>query len=752
MNISRFISLLLLILSSDLTYSQSNRTKETEHSRALPADTSRINSLIATGKKLSYGLPQDFAKFVPIKGLEQLLQAKKLSESIHFPRALNKSLCALGNYYYFIKKPDSARIYYLQAIRYHIDHQQLYAAGELWDQMAGATPDIEETISNLREALKLYQKLRLREKEALCHKTIAETYLVQRKYPQSESELLIALQLQRSIKYRRLHDTYSVFVELYENQRRYPEAFKYAMMTLESIQETHDKERIPDCYKTIANLYFVINEPEKAQSYILKTYAYYLQETRNRSLTIAENQDLYDVVRALNGRYYSEKKPDTALSIIKKMYRNSPPQTYFSWHLYYYALGDYYTTIGDMTKAETQYLKALKYITLDKGSESILQMQFRLVSFYMQISQFHKAAPILNILSTNKRDLSPLLKRKIYSYQYKIDSVNGNWVRAFQNLRNFQSLNDSIFSEKKRLEIKEIQYNYQRAGQEKIIGLQKAALKNAADSHRFILAIIAMLTLILGLVYNGYRSKMGSNKKLQTKNAEIDEQNLLLKKALHTQTKLAAEKEWLMKELNHRVKNNLQIIISLLSFQTRFLEAPEARNAIMETQHRIYSMSLIHQKLYQSGDNTSMEFKGYIADLVEYLKDSLNIRSNIRIVMAIAETELDVSYAIPLGLIITEAIVNAIKHAFPNEAAGQIELTLLAGQENMLHLSIKDNGVGLKAGVNLSQNKSLGISLIKSFCTQLEAEYAFIHKDGFTIAITFRHEIPLDNVHPGNKL
>jgi two-component sensor histidine kinase len=135
-----------------------------------------------------------------------------------------------------------------------------------------------------------------------------------------------------------------------------------------------------------------------------------------------------------------------------------------------------------------------------------------------------------------------------------------------------------------------------------------------------------------------------------------------------------------------------------------------------------------------------MEIKGYIADLVEYLKSSLDIRSDIIIRMDITEAELDVSYTIPLGLIMTEAIVNSIKHAFPDERAGKIKITLIAGKNDIFCLTIKDNGIGLKKGVNLSQNKSLGISLIKSFCTQLEAECSFIDDDGLTITICFKHE------------
>jgi two-component sensor histidine kinase len=135
-----------------------------------------------------------------------------------------------------------------------------------------------------------------------------------------------------------------------------------------------------------------------------------------------------------------------------------------------------------------------------------------------------------------------------------------------------------------------------------------------------------------------------------------------------------------------------------------------------------------------------MEIKGYIADLVEYLKNSLAIRRNITVRMNITETELDVSYAIPVGIIITEAIVNAVKHAFPDDRSGQVKITLIADKADIFYLTIKDNGIGLKDGINLSKNKSLGVSLIKSFCDQLEAKCSFNNNEGLTIAITFKHE------------
>jgi two-component sensor histidine kinase len=177
---------------------------------------------------------------------------------------------------------------------------------------------------------------------------------------------------------------------------------------------------------------------------------------------------------------------------------------------------------------------------------------------------------------------------------------------------------------------------------------------------------------------------------------------------VQTQTKLTGEKEWLLKELNHRVKNNPQIIISLLNFQTRFLK-PDAKKAMLETQHRIYSMALLHQKLYQSGNNTSLEISGYIAELVGYLKSSLSISRNITIRTDIAETDLDISYAIPIGLIIAETIVNAMKHAFPDQRKGQIEITLDAAKDDIFCLTIKDNGIGLAEGLDLSESKTLGI-------------------------------------------
>jgi two-component sensor histidine kinase len=110
--------------------------------------------------------------------------------------------------------------------------------------------------------------------------------------------------------------------------------------------------------------------------------------------------------------------------------------------------------------------------------------------------------------------------------------------------------------------------------------------------------------------------------------------------------------------------------------------------------------------------------------------------------MEVAEVELDVSYVIPLGLIITEAIVNAVKYAFPGARAGEITVMLKTEENNVLHLIVKDNGVGVSEELDLNQNQSMGVSLIRTFSTQIEATFAFINKEGLTLSIIFTYEEP----------
>jgi two-component sensor histidine kinase len=247
------------------------------------------------------------------------------------------------------------------------------------------------------------------------------------------------------------------------------------------------------------------------------------------------------------------------------------------------------------------------------------------------------------------------------------------------------------------------------------------------------IAGVVALIIITGLAYNGYRNKQRSNRALRIKQTEINEQNMSLQHLLK-------EKEWLLKEVHHRVKNNLQIIISLLNTQTDFLDNPSALHAIQDSRERMQAIALIHQKLYQQDHSTLINMHSYIHELISYLISSFNNTGRIYFDLDIDEINLDVSQAVPLGLILNEAITNAVKYAFPTGGHGTISVLLYREGNRDVHLKIADNGVGFPRAIDLSGKTSLGIQLMKLFAEQLEGSIRLQSKHGVEISLHFRQQ------------
>ncbi|OHD05775.1 MAG: hypothetical protein A2086_13315 [Spirochaetes bacterium GWD1_27_9] len=196
------------------------------------------------------------------------------------------------------------------------------------------------------------------------------------------------------------------------------------------------------------------------------------------------------------------------------------------------------------------------------------------------------------------------------------------------------------------------------------------------------------------------------------------------------------EKEVLLKEIYHRVKNNLQVVSSLLSLQAEKIENQEIVEAFKESQNRIRSISLVHEKLYQSENLSKIDFDGYIRDLIYNLIYSFNVDTNIKFNLNISNVFLNIDIAIPCGLIINEIISNSFKYAFPNGKKGEINLSL-SQIENKIELSISDNGIGLPINIDIEKPKTLGLTLIKLLTYQLRGKMEIKNQDGVYYKIEF---------------
>lgn len=198
------------------------------------------------------------------------------------------------------------------------------------------------------------------------------------------------------------------------------------------------------------------------------------------------------------------------------------------------------------------------------------------------------------------------------------------------------------------------------------------------------------------------------------------------------------EKLVLLKEIHHRVKNNMQVIISLLNLQASTIKDKKMLGIYKESQNRIKSMALIHEKLYQSKDLTHIDFSEYIISLTNHLSLTyLNEDKNIDISSQSERVSLEIDSIISIGLIINELVSNSIKYAFTNKKNGKIKISLEKIKENELHLCISDNGKGIPAEINFRNSRTLGLQLVCSLTEQIGGDINLNNKNGTKFCIKF---------------
>ncbi|MGB5420373.1 tetratricopeptide repeat-containing sensor histidine kinase [Algibacter sp.] len=230
---------------------------------------------------------------------------------------------------------------------------------------------------------------------------------------------------------------------------------------------------------------------------------------------------------------------------------------------------------------------------------------------------------------------------------------------------------------------------------------------------------IGLVTLLLGFLFFGYKSYVArtkSNKLLAAKNKQ---------------------NELLLKEIHHRVKNNLELVKSLIALQSAQLEDSVTKDAMIASQNRVQSMGIIHQKLYQGENLGNVEMKDYFLNLGEGILDTFNADDKVKIEYAMDNLELDVDTAVPIGLIVNELLTNALKYAFPKEAKGNISISLSKPNPETLTLKVVDNGIGKTAGL-APKGTGFGSQLIKLLTQQLDGEMTEDTLNGTSFLFNFK--------------
>jgi PAS domain S-box-containing protein len=198
------------------------------------------------------------------------------------------------------------------------------------------------------------------------------------------------------------------------------------------------------------------------------------------------------------------------------------------------------------------------------------------------------------------------------------------------------------------------------------------------------------------------------------------------------------EKEVMLREIHHRVKNNLQIISSLLKLQATYISDPTALDYFKVSQDRVKSMALIHQQLYRSSDLSKINFGDYLRNLTSHLFQAYGVNEkNIRLNIDAKHIYIGIDSAIPCGLLINELISNSLKHAFPNNRKGEINISMFQKDINKYLLRLSDNGVGFPEDIDYKNTKSLGMQLVITLTEQVDGSIELIRDQGTTFNIIF---------------
>ncbi len=248
----------------------------------------------------------------------------------------------------------------------------------------------------------------------------------------------------------------------------------------------------------------------------------------------------------------------------------------------------------------------------------------------------------------------------------------------------------------------------------------------------------ALLLALVAVCYDRYRIVKQHKNQLYQLKQEIDYKKLELEQLTNSRNRLLGEKEWLLKEIHHRVKNSMQVAMSLLNTQSYYLENEKAVEAIRQSRNRMYAMSLIHQRLYESDNLELIHMNRYVPELIRYIEENLAEDGHLRFKLHIDPVRLDVVQAVPIGLIINEAVTNSIKYAFPERSDGAISIKLQYLHNDDILLEIADDGIGLREDFDITRVRSMGMELIGTLNLQLEGSMNIQNKGGTVISIVFR--------------
>lgn len=525
---------------------------------------------------------------------------------------------------------------------------------------------------------------------------------------------------------------------VYSKMSNYSEALRNALMALRYYEKSDNMQLYGNSLVNLGLLYKHQNQIDLAMLYYEKAIVVYKK--------LSEKDSFFSIAATysnISQAYLKEGKIDSSIKALTQSqeYVNKINDNYLNAENNH-AFGMIYFDLKNYKQAETNYLAALRSFNLLNDKSGIAKTKVRLGRLFFKQKHLTKG------LEFNQEGLE--LAKKINHLEWQKEGYrdraemliqSNNYKEAYQNQVLFKKINDSMFNSNQEKKITELQMQYtfdKTQEKTKNAQFQKILkLNNEANRLRFMknsAFLVASLFLVLfGFILYNFLKVKKQRKVIDLQQQELKLQNVRIQASLF-------EKEVLLKEIHHRVKNNLQIISSLLNIQAQNITDRNVLDSIKEAQSRVQAMSLIHQNLYQSQELDAINMEDYIKQLTLYLNEMFNCASEkITIEVKAPQIYFDIDTAIPLGLIVNELVSNAFKYAFTEISDKKITIVIKSKDAVEYQLSVSDNGIGMPKEFTIENSKSMGLNLVSILSRQLRGSVNYHSKNGTTFEINFKH-------------
>jgi len=646
-------------------------------------------------------------------------------------RLAEETSIILARYYVKNNEPERGKSELLSVLSRRLQDKNPRAIAQIEEGLGTFLPyeDADKEMY-LRRALRSYERLDDKIKQIDIWNRIVDVHFRQSKIDSVKIELLRTLDMQDSIGFKHTHYTHNVMSWVEFVMGNPYKGLYHATQAVKVMETTRDTTFASFFYLRLGSAYQSLGHHDEALLWLERSITKDFRKN-NRLLWY---KSFFVVVQVLADL----KRYEEGLKVVKEIIDEYPPDNEFDKMSVAYISGLCYEGLRQFDKAEGAYREMVRWADQlhDKQMAKDKSHAYALFSFFLANHNKHQEARTYVTKARGLLSKGSLVgtRLQIYQAEFKIDSASGNHLAAIRDYKSFTALKDSLFNVNRTKQIEELKIQYETERQQKDLDLlsqksafQQSQLQNERLTKNITTGGSILLVILLALLYHRFRGN-------QQKEREINKKNSALQK-------LVEEKEWLLKEIHHRVKNNLQVVVSLLSTQSSYLDNEPAQIAIRNSQHRMHAMSLIHQQLYQSDNVATIKMSGYIHELVNYLKESLHTGDKIEFEENVNDIELDVSQAVPVGLILNEAITNSIKYAFANREKGTICVTMKRQDSRFdIILKIRDNGSGFPAEFDVQEVTSFGLSLIKGLTKQLGGQFHFSSDNGVVLVIEFTDE------------